>query len=199
MRPGPKPIHAARLKVYAWSAARLLFLLRDGREGSLLHEDEVFFTIKPVKRIAKTWTRSEIEAAWKKLKPPEKGFFAIQPPINPAPELWEKLKAAGSDRALKNVAAKIAAWDRRQGLGYTPAPHMAQPPEYDFVRVLRENARTILEAKELPEYPESKRKKSDDKRVWFFAKILAGLMFNRSPLYTLKRLSRWRGFPELNP
>jgi hypothetical protein len=119
--------------------------------------------------------------------------------VNPTPELWEALKKARSEREIKHVARKIATWDRRQGLGYTPAPSRSQQAEYDFPRLLKLHARTVLEAKKLPEYPKSARPTSDDRRIWFFAKVLAGLMVRRSPLYTLKRLSGWHGeeFPKL--
>lgn len=199
MSPGPEPISLARLKHYTWVAAKLLFLLRDGRKGVLFQADKEFLEITPVKEISAKHSPSEIEGVLRKLKSLERnGSLTVELPINPTPEFWVALKQARSEHEINDVADKIAQWDRQQGLGYTPMPSSSQQTEYDFLQVMRLHAQVILEAKNLPEYPKSKRPKSDDKRIWFFSKVLAGLMLGRSPLYTLKRLSGWHGegFPE---
>lgn len=186
-----KPVSVGQLQLYANVAARLLFLLRDGREGRIWKvTDSTLFEMKIKGPVSQRCSRSEIIDKMRKLKAPG---WAIESPVFPSPDLWEALKQARTEREIMATAAKIAQWDREQQLGYTPDPRGSQVEEYDFIRVLAIHAHTIIAALQLPEYPKSRRPKSDDKRVWFFAKVLAGLMCEQRPLYTLKRLSRWHG------
>ena len=62
-----------------------------------------------------------------------------------------------------------------------------------FRRALRDHGAELYRAKCLWTYPQATdRAKSDDKRIEFFAKALAGLMLGISPATAMKRLSRWR-------
>lgn len=189
-----KPVALGELKYNAQIAAKLLFLLRDGRPGALIEQGAWHWELRDIRAV---WPKRAREAIAKELgewlRKGGSGKRTVLQPVFPAPELWKELKDARSEREIREVADAIGEWDREQGLGYTPRPHFSQRAEYDFVEVLRSQARTILKAKRLPEYPKSDRETSDDKRIWFFAKSLAGLKLDRSPLYALKRLSHWRG------
>ena len=61
----------------------------------------------------------------------------------------------------------------------------------EFPRVIRDHATELLRAKKGWNYPKKDRPKSDDKRVMFFAKILAGFMLGLSAGYATKRLAYW--------
>ena len=49
--------------------------------------------------------------------------------------------------------------------------------------VIAANAKGFLEARMLPSYPRSTRPRSDDKRVAFFAKVLAGFELGVAPAH----------------
>lgn len=193
----------AGLQFFAETTAKFLFLLRDGRPGKVFYVEEPMFEIRLSRSVLQRHSPSKIAAAMDNLKAAmqernqrkkdKHGVWAIEPPVIPSPDLWEDLKEARSERAITAIAAKIAQWDQEQQLGYTQNPRSSELAKYDFIRALTTHARTIMEALQLPEYPKTERSKSDDKRVWFFAKVLAGLMCEQRPLYTLKRLSRWHG------
>jgi hypothetical protein len=62
-------------------------------------------------------------------------------------------------------------------------------------RVIRTHAHDLLSAKWMPNYPRTERTRSDDKRILFYAKILAGLSLGIAPATAVKRLAHW-GYPE---
>jgi hypothetical protein len=102
--------------------------------------------------------------------------WKLQPPILPRPELWQLLKRARSGANIRRVAGGL----RRSH------PFLSN--------VLNSHAEELLRAKQLPNYPRSDRPRSDDKRIWFFAKVLAGLENGIAPMTATKRLAH---FPRL--
>jgi hypothetical protein len=53
------------------------------------------------------------------------------------------------------------------------------------------HGKQVLIGKSLPSYAKTDRKRSDDKRVVFLSKILAGARFGLAPVTAAKRLSHW--------
>ena len=59
------------------------------------------------------------------------------------------------------------------------------------MRMPPDSIRALVKAKRFPHYPKNPRPSSDDKRLIFFAKVLAGLEHGLAPLSATKRLSHW--------
>ena len=100
-------------------------------------------------------------------------------------EVWESLKAATSERMMRRALSQLEKYLHENWEAWTGS---------EFPRNLRRFAHGVCAAKRLHNYPSAKkddRPTSDDKRVVFIAKVLAGLRFNLSPTYATKKLSRY--------
>src|SRR5437879_3205970 len=174
---GPQPVDRNVLWTTAGRWASFLFRLRDGEDGGLFHvEWEPSRLVTLGGRRAKVrGPRSIVKAsvlragdAWKKLveqlSPDE---TAVIEPVMPKPELWESLKRARSEREIRDAANVMRRWVADQQPRMTGAS--------TFPDVIGAHAKELIEARELPSYPRSDRPRSDDKRIEFFAKVLAGL------------------------
>jgi hypothetical protein len=114
----------------------------------------------------------------------------ISRPVMPAPEIWELLKRARRVKEVQRASQRIRSWMTKQfgpGLGrWLPGT-----PPSEFADVLERVAENMLTGKNLPGYAKTDRPKSDDKRVEFLAKVLAGARFGLAPITAAKRLSHW--------
>ena len=125
---------------------------------------------------------------------PANGLFGLNPnehpslffpAVGPEPDLWKQLKNPRSTKELKGTLESIYCWL------IAAVPGVRNMPE--FRRTLCDHTAELSRVRELWNYPASTdRPTSDDKRIEFFAKALAGLMFGRAPATTTKKLSRWR-------
>lgn len=107
-------------------------------------------------------------------------YFAFLP-VQEKKELWNALLKAERESDLKEVADGIARW----------IPPI--PGHRDFRNVLKKCGVELGLAKHLWFYPrDSDRPSSDNKRIDFFAKTLAGLMLGVSPATAAKKLSQWK-------
>jgi hypothetical protein len=114
--------------------------------------------------------------------------WIISPPTFPKPQVWVRLKKARTVGQIKAAARGIG----RLGSAFT-SPEV---PGHEYwglnpAGALCEHARGILVAKQLPHYPKTDRPSSDDKRVEFLAKVMAGLTLGLAPITAVKRLSHW--------
>lgn len=100
--------------------------------------------------------------------------WELTPPVPPSPEIWKQLKKARSVADVQRVARSLR--QRRR---------ISRPQSELF----HSHAEELLRAKELPHYPKSNRPRSDDKRIQFFAKVLAGLGRGIAPATATKRLA----------
>jgi hypothetical protein len=118
--------------------------------------------------------------------------WSIFRPLIPAPELWEALKAARSEKEVRRISRRIEGWmdTERRGIG----KWLPGFPAIKFTEVLSQYAPEFLRGKELPAYARTDRPSSDDKRVEFVSKVLAGARFGLAPITAAKRLSHWH-FP----
>jgi hypothetical protein len=205
---GPKPVVINQLRVTALVWAHFLYTLRDGQAGSIrklklgpwrttaplavLRWDEVGRPESVEQRIRAGKMRYEtlrfgetlierdivVRSTRKALREAEllvkgKTDWRLEPPILPKPKIWERLTKTRSVSDIRQIARGLRKSD--------PV----------FASVLRSHAKTVLEAKQLPNYPGSDRKHSDDKRIWFFAKVLAGLELGIAPATATKRLAHF--------
>ncbi len=185
-----------RLKGTALNWATFLFALRDGQPGSL---QKVVWNPWTWGRAGKVKVRHRSSrvlvarivpvsnAARELPKQFKSDDWVLFRPVMPKPQVWEHLKRAHSVKEIREVARSMSWWAG----GYLPGGDWA----IDFPRALHSHAEDVLKAKRLPNYPKSNRPRSDDKRVEFFAKILAGLMHGIAPATATKRLTRWN-YPE---
>jgi len=96
---------------------------------------------------------------------------------------WEKLKRARTQKEMWQAAKSIRNWAR-----CLPRGEQRQK----FPGFILAHANDLLRAKGMSSYPgDQDRGKSDNKRIIFLAKVLAGLMFGLSPSYAIKRLAHW--------
>ena len=104
--------------------------------------------------------------------------WSFRPPAYRRPEIWKRLIKARTVAAVQEVARRI----RRQ-------------QSWVLASILYSHAEGFLRAKRLHNYPESNRPGSDDKRIQFFAKVLAGLKLGIAPATATKRLAH-SGLPD---
>lgn len=102
-------------------------------------------------------------------------------PVPEKKDLWSALLKVERESDLKEVAEGIARW----------IPPI--PGHRDFRNVLKKCGVELGSAKDLWFYPrDSDRPSSDNKRIDFFAKTLAGLMQGVAPATAAKKLSQWK-------
>jgi len=189
---GPKPVDPQHLKSEAENWAALLYALRNGEPERLVAAKWKGRTLNKWELML-VWARAEsgtdpkAEALRQELLRDIKGKgWITSSAVVAAPEIWEQLKRADSVKEIQKVARRIRRWASR----YRPRNDWAtRLPD-----TLASNADKVLIAKRLPNYPqapEAKRPRSDDKRIEFFAKVLAGAMLDIAPITAAKRLSHW--------
>jgi hypothetical protein len=110
--------------------------------------------------------------------------WVVFPPTLPKPEVWEQLKKARSVPQIEEAARGIGELESE----FASSTTWAQNP----AGALSHFAEGILEAKKLPHYPKKNRPRSDDKRVVFLAKVMAGLTLGLRPITAVKKLSHWQ-------
>jgi hypothetical protein len=125
--------------------------------------------------------------AFKALNKLGKSFDYI-PPKLPLLQVWQQLKTASSLTKMRRALRRIEKYLNQNWSGWFGR---------EYPHALDRHAGALLAAKRLVSYPKSTRRRSDDKRVVFFAKVLAGLELGRSPLYTTKKLGHWRPAKDL--
>lgn len=217
VRPGPKPIDVEDLKVEAQQWATVLFCLLYGQAGMIQKiewgpwrgfratkpseemldlmkgapwgEAQLLKTNKKRQRTGTTLVAKIVPADAKSTKLASKALnklgrgFDYIPPKLPLLHVWHQLETAASLTKMRRALRFIEKYLNRNWSAWSGR---------EYPRALDRHAGALLAAKRLISYPKSKRRRSDDKRVVFFAKVLAGLELGRSPLYTTKKLSHWR-------
>ena len=220
-RRGPKPVDLEDLKVEAQQWANVLFCLRDGQAGMIQlfkwgpwrsvpaakpsprmldlikgtprEGARLLKTRMSQRRTGTTLLAEIVPANAKSARHVLKAFklgrgWEYIPPRLPSPKVWEQLKEAASVTEMQDVLRSTERYVIRNWSAWPGKP---------FPRRFHRHAAAILETKKLFNYPKSKRGRSDDKRVIFFAKVFAGLELGRSALYTTKRLAHWHPHKDL--
>lgn len=216
-RPGPKPVDVEDLKVQAQQWATVFFCLLYGQQGMIQKIEwgpwRSVVATKPSKemldfmkgtpwegaQLLKTKNRRQrtgrtllariVPADAKSAKLASRALnklgrdFDYIPLKLPLLQVWRQLKMAASLTKMRRALRLIEKYLNRNWSGWFGR---------EYPHALDRHAGALLAAKRLSGYPKSKRRSSDDKRVVFFAKVLAGLELGRSPLYTTKKLSHWR-------
>jgi hypothetical protein len=176
----PKLADMERLKSEAAQWASFLFTLRDGQSGFIEKvtgwqrvESKglrvrkatgiVVVKIIPVERK----TANKFIRTIQKLRDEN---WIVSRPTFPDPNAWEQLKRARSVKEVQEAAKSIRRWGRQFG----PIVVWKELPN-----AIRCHGNEILKAKMLPNYPKSKRPRSDDKRILFFAKVMAGWSWSK--------------------
>ena len=206
-RPGPRPVDVKRLEGEAVQWACFFYTLRDGQPGYLQRvEWPRFETVgsliakgllggNPSKEMRKLRSRvgkpmgpailipvsEAAKALPKEMK--AKGWF-IARPVMPKPEIWERLTKSRTASQVEKAAREIG--DFRM-LFSSSLEEWAQSPD----GALSHYAEEIVAAMRLPHYPKTNRPRSDDKRVQFLAKVMAGSTLGLAPITAVKRLAHW--------
>jgi hypothetical protein len=187
---GPKPVDMAILRGVAGRWAYFLFALRDGIDGAVFHVEwgpeqrwvlgDKKATVRSPRQIKKA-SILHADTAWQELvRRLKSDEFHVVEPVPHHTEVWNQLKTARSVGAVRSVASEMRVWVDR-----------CRPPISGaaiFPQVVASHSKELLEARELPSYPRSNRPSSDDKRVEFFAKVLAGLELGIAPATAIKGL-----------
>jgi hypothetical protein len=175
---GPKPVDKERLEFQALQLANFLYTLRDGL-GVVVKSSRPkgSFNVDGIAESSrKTRDFFQLKVDRKRIA------FKFVPRIGPSPAAWEQLKRARTEKEIRHAAEQIRRWARRVE---------RSDWRIEFPRLIRDHAKYLLNAKKAWNYPSGSRPKSDDKRVLFFAKALAGFMFDLSPGYIAKKLTYW--------
>jgi hypothetical protein len=104
---------------------------------------------------------------------------------------WNDLKRARSTQDIRRVAQSARRWVLRFPSGVRWADKFPRNLLFQLPRALNVHAADLIKAKRMPHYPRTDRPSSDDKRVEFFAKVLAGLTLGIAPATATKRLAHW--------
>lgn len=124
---------------------------------------------------------------------PKAGWSGMEP-TNPRPDLWKKLKNAPNFAEHKQTATETAEWWRTTlaffVLGLSPSFHENVT---DNLHLLASH--DLFSAKRLRLYPHSGRPTSDNKRVEFFAKAMAGLSRGIAPATAIEKKPKGVHFP----
>ena len=189
---GPKPVEVTHLQAEAMQWACFLYIVRDGVPGYIQHVKWRRFQLTGSAEWARRGEPLEppilipVSAASQRLPErmtAEKGWVIFRP-IMPKPAIWEQLKRARTVSQIKSAA---------RGIGKLQSAFVSSTPwGQNPAGAFRHCAEGILAAKRLPNYPKTNRPRSDDKRVEFLAKTMAGLTLGLAPITALKRLSHWR-------
>ena len=192
----PERANLERLKTEAIGWAEFLYTLRDGQPG--LVEKVKWNPFKVVDSGGKKvrmrtsriicaqivplkTTKAVMDELYKQFNK-NKGWVFFRP-VLPNRAAWERLKNARTVLEVRRAAGTMRA------NFYLPSG--SSKPASVFIR---EHADDLLLAKKLPHYPR-RATSNDDKRIVFFAKVLAGLSLGIRPLYATKRLGHW-GWPK---
>ena len=192
----PQRANLEQLKTEATGWAEFLYTLRDGQPGLLAQVK--WNSVKTAKVggkkirmrtsriiraeiVMRKGTKADIDEINKLFKK-EEGWVLFRPVI-PNRTAWERLKKARTVLEVHGAAGMM----RTEFY----LPRGSSKPASVFIR---EHAEDLLLAKKLRHYPR-RAASNDDKRVIFFAKILAGLSLGIRPLYATKKLGHW-GWPK---
>jgi hypothetical protein len=188
---GPKPVDVKHLQAEAMQWASFLYIVRDGVPGWIQRVKWSRFQAGSAE-----WARRgepleapiliPVSAASQRLPKKmtaEKGWVIFRP-IMPKPNIWKQLKKARTVPQIKGAVRGIG----KLRTAFVSSTPWGQNPAGAF----RHYADGILAAKRLPNYPKTNRPRSDDKRVEFLAKTMAGLTLGLAPITAVKRLSHWR-------
>jgi len=176
---GPKPLDKERLSFRAVQLANFLYTLRDGQVGRIKGSG-VFGSVVAV--VPLSGSKEKTMELLKKIEELSGTPFEVIPPVPANRTAWDHLKNARTEGHIRQAAASIRRWarnvDRRDW-------------RTKFPRIISDHAQDLVRAKGGWNYPRKNRPKSDDKRIVFFAKVLAGLSLGLSPTYTTKELAYW--------
>lgn len=214
---GPKPVDMNLLQADARAWASLLYTLRDGQSGSMQRVKWGPWRSTGSAR----WTRMQsgrgfvelpANTSYRPSKPlgpaiyipvsnpardlPDKlkaKDWVIFRPVMPSPEIWLQLKAARSIGEIRKASRKMRNWMTRE-FGPQVGRWLPGAPPVEFADALDLYAEKLLTGKHLPAYAKTDRPSSDDKRVLFISKVLAGARLGLAPITAVKRLSHWH-FP----
>jgi len=117
-------------------------------------------------------------------------------PVKPQRNIWERFRDAENLGEHRRAVSKIKQWweSRFPGGDQLPVPSETVLTSREQFPLLA--SRSLFDAKGLWLYPGSKtRKTSDDKRIEFFAKAMAGLIYGKAPATALRALTNVR-FPK---
>jgi len=219
-RPGPKPVDVTHLQGEAVQWACFFYTLRDGQPGTMqrvgqwkpapipprssskwvgfasgegtiaLPAEMLYRRNKPVRPLTAQPLGPPIFIPVSEEARALRGGtvkmngedWLIFPPTFPKPEVWEQLKRARTVRHIEEAVHEIGDWLS----GFGSSTEWANPAV-----ALSYFAKGLLDAKRLPHYPRTGRDRSDDKRVVFLAKVMAGLTLGLRPITAVKRLSHW--------
>ena len=113
----------------------------------------------------------------------------VSRPVMPEPEIWSLLKQARSKREIRKLSSRIRQWMNKE-FGVVGRCLPGDPP-LEFADALELYGEQLIISKRLPSYARTNRPTSDDKRIVFCSKVLAGARFGLAPITAVKRLSHW--------
>lgn len=193
---GPKPVNVDHLRADAMAWAWLFYSLRDGHSGYM---QRTKWGAWQKRKSVRSRTGQPVgppipipvseEARTLPLRSQTKDWVVIRP-VMPEPEVWELLKRARTVAEIHKASQKIRAWMSLQfaeGIGRS----LPGDPTLEYCEALNRYAENILIGKRMSSYAKTDRSKSDDKRVVFMAKVLAGARYGLVPITAIKRLSHW--------
>lgn len=202
--PGPKPADLNELLFYERAWTNVFRGLRDGSpetEEEILggrgvaifvkqssQDREKLFVFrsgeKPLKRstnkalsASQEWraiVRKE-EKEFEKLETGQKVARVRHRAIPGEPRLWEALKRAHNAAELRRICRRSKHWLKWEWSGEIEGRHWYQRAPSACPKALYDHAQEFCQAKRDERYPASDRPSSDDKRIEYLARVMAGL------------------------
>ncbi len=198
---GPKPVRIENLKAEATQWATFFYTLRDGQLGMVYLTQWGSWTTEHGRRLRRGRTlgakiipidRRAAEGFIAEIKKAGSQRFHVSPPVFPDVKGWQQFKSARTVPAIRRAADMIRRWatSRRHSTGIEWSTTLEGTGSHNFSDAIRRHTRDLLRAKQLPNCPNDPAS-NDDKRILFFAKVMAGLTLGLSPLTATKRLGHW--------
>lgn len=179
-RRGPRAIDKGRLNFRAVQLANFFFTLRDGQPARIRTQGRGgWIEAGTIVSQNSTEARKFVGGLRRLSGTP----WQVIPEICPDRTGWELLKTAHTEMEIRRAAKNIGHWAR-----------FVERSDWrtEIPGAIAKYAKDVLRAKTNWAYPRDlHRPTSDDKRVLFFAKILAGLVLDLSPTYAIKVLAYW--------
>lgn len=190
-RRGPHPVSIHLLRLWEWQWFWVFRGLRYGAPSRLVvRMDYLQYPDKP--RISGyRELDEERQKAWRvTTEKASRAYYRKDPlkdvPTRPLPSektLWDSLMRARTIPQVRATCAKSRSWLNPEWQGKV------------FVQKLHQHADQFLLAKRDLRYPRSNRPSSDDRRILFFARAMAGITLGRSPNTAIRMLGATRHGP----
>lgn len=119
------------------------------------------------------------EEEFKALETGQKTVTVQHPAIPAEPRLWEALKRTSSAAEVRRICRRSARWLKWEWSGEINGRRWYQAAPSACPKALYDHAEEFCQAKQDDRCPASNRASSDDRRIEYYARVMAGLSLSK--------------------